>query len=50
MFKIFSNTILSYIEDDLNKFAKTHIIKNIYYSTAVSEAGEVVHSLLVQYS
>jgi hypothetical protein len=50
MFKIFSNTILSYLEDDLNKFTKTHIIKNIYYSTVVSEEGEIVHSLLVEYT
>lgn len=50
MFKFFSNTVLSYLEDGLNEFAKTHIIKNIYYSTAVSDAGEVVHTLLVQYS
>lgn len=50
MFKFFSNTILSYLEDALNEFAKTHIIKNTYYSTAISDEGEVVHSILVQYS
>lgn len=49
MFKFFSNTVLFYLEDALNNFTKTHKIKDIYYSTAVSDEGEVVHSLLVQY-
>lgn len=51
MFKFFSNTILAYLENDLNNFSKNnnyHII-NMLYSTVVVE-GEVVHNVLVHYS
>lgn len=50
MFKLFSNSIPSYLEDDLNNFitnSKCKII-NIYYSTCIYE-DELIHNVLLYY-
>lgn len=50
MFKFFSNTILSYLELDLNNFIQNTncMIIEICYSTSIFE-GELVHSVLLHY-
>lgn len=50
MFKIFSNTIPSYLEKDLNNFIKTTncLVVNIHYTTSVFEE-EIIHNVLLHY-
>ncbi len=50
MFKLFSNTILSYLESDLNAFIKNpnYQIINIQYNTCIYE-GEIMHNVLLYY-
>lgn len=50
MFKFFSNTILSYLETDLNNFVQNTncIVISISYNTTAFE-GELIHSILLCY-
>lgn len=51
MIKIFSNNIISYLENDVNIFiskTKCHII-NICYNSFVVD-GELLHSILLYYT
>lgn len=50
MFKLFSNTIPSYIETDLNNFMSNpnYKIIDIFYNTCVLE-GELMHNVLLHY-
>lgn len=51
MFKFFSNTVVSYLEKDLNDFIKStnYSIINIFYNAVVID-GEIVHSVLIHYN
>lgn len=51
MFKIFSNTIPSYLESDLNNFIKNpnYKIINIFYTTCIHD-GEIMHNVLLYYN
>lgn len=50
MFKLFSNTISAYLEDDLNNFIKNSNceIINVFYSACILE-GELMHNVLLYY-
>ena len=50
MFKLFSNTILSYLEADLNHFIEEYDCKiiSLHYNTCVFE-GELTHNILLHY-
>lgn len=50
MIKIFSNTILSYLENDVNTFianTKCHIV-SIHYNISIID-GELSHNVLLYY-
>lgn len=51
MIKFFSNTILSYLEDDVNAFIKTKkcLVLSIQYNTLVVD-GELLHNVLLYYT
>lgn len=51
MFKFFTNSVLAYLESDLNKFiqSQNYNIINIFYNTVVID-GEVVYSVLLHYN
>ena len=50
MFRFFSNTILTYLESDLNNFVQNTncVIISITYNTFVYE-GELMHNILLYY-
>ncbi len=50
MIKLFSNTILSYLENDINAFIKNNKceIISIHYSTLIFE-NELTHNILLYY-
>ncbi len=50
MIKLFSNTILSYLENDINDFIKNNKceIISIHYSTLIFE-NELTHNILLYY-
>lgn len=51
MFKFFSNTILSYLELDINDFIKKNncTIVNVLYNISVVD-GELMHCVLLYYT
>ena len=51
MIKFFSNTILSYLEDDVNAFITTNkcLVVSIHYNTLVVD-GELLHNVLLHYT
>lgn len=51
MFKFFSNTVLTYLESDLNNFIQNTscVVHNTLYS-AVENDGEIVHYVLIFYT
>jgi len=51
MFKFFSNTVLAYLENDLNDFINinNYTIMNTFYSTVVID-GEIIHNVLIHYN
>ncbi len=50
MVKLFSNTILSYLETDLNNFINNsnYMIVNMFYNTCICD-GELTHNVLLYY-
>lgn len=50
MLKFFSNTILSYLESDINNFLSNNncIVISIHYNTLLYD-GEIMHNVLLYY-
>ena len=51
MIKLFSNTIVPYLEADINNFIKKSkcIVINIQYNTLIID-GELTHNILLYYT